>query len=69
VRAGRSFLSAVDGRNLVSAHARDCASATESGPNRGNLLSVDRVPTLKSQAAVLALDEGDLAWKERNPGS
>jgi len=51
VRAGRSFLSAVDGRNLVSPDASG-ASRTESAPNRGNLLSVDQVPTLKWQAAV-----------------
>jgi len=51
VRAGRLFLSAVDGRNLVSPDASG-ASATESAPNRGNLLSVDQVPTLKWQDAV-----------------
>jgi len=40
----------------LSADASD-ASATECGPKRGNLLSVDRVATLESQAAVSALDE------------
>jgi len=66
--ARRQIVSLGCGRPEPGVAGREWRTATESAPNRGNLFSVDQVPTLKWQATVFGFGRTVTCLETTEPG-